>query len=192
MRTAYSATTRDLLDYVKEEARAMQYLGPFTDKLNVLAGIVVAIFNFVFGEHWMFFALFLVLNVLDYLTGIMKAWKLKILTSKIGARGIIRKTSYWIIIALGFMVSAIFIEIGTIMEADLRWTTLIGWITLFTLIVNEMRSILENLVKYGIKVPRVLISGLKAADNITDSVADKLEQLGDGKEEDDDAEQQDV
>lgn len=181
---------RDLLQYFKQEARAMQYLAPFTDKLNVLAGIIVALLNYVFGEHWMFFAVFFLLNIIDYLTGVMKAWKLKILTSKIGARGIIRKTSYWIIIALGFMVSAIFVELGEIMNADLRWTTLIGWITLFTLAINEFRSILENLVKYGIHVPRVLISGLKAADKVTDSVADKLESMTDGKEGKD--EQQDV
>lgn len=185
MRTIYSATIRGNAEY-KEETRLMQYLAPFTDKLNVFAGIVVALFNFVFGEHWMFFAIFLLLNALDYITGVLKAWKLKLLTSKIGAKGIIRKTTYWIIIALGFMASGIFIEIGTIVNVDMRWTTLIGWGTLFTLIVNEFRSILENLIDYGVKVPRVLISGLKAADDITDSMADKLESIGDGKEKKDD------
>lgn len=39
----------------------------------------------------------------------------------------------------------------------------IGWLTLTMLVVNEARSITENLVQMGVKVPSVLIRGLAIA-----------------------------
>jgi phage-related holin len=36
-----------------------------------------------------------------------------------------------------------------------------GWLTLATYLVNEARSILENLVEMDIKVPQFLIRGLE-------------------------------
>ena len=40
----------------------------------------------------------------------------------------------------------------------------LGWLTLAMLIVNEARSIAENLVEMGVQVPEVLIRGLAIAE----------------------------
>ena len=43
---------------------------------------------------------------------------------------------------------------------------LVGWFTLACLMVNEARSILENLVECGYNVPEILIKGLEVADEM--------------------------
>ena len=43
---------------------------------------------------------------------------------------------------------------------------MVGWFTLACLMVNEARSILENLVECGYDVPAVLVDGLKVADKM--------------------------
>ena len=44
-----------------------------TDSYNAFLGATIAIFTMIFGEHWYLFAIFLVLNIADWLTGWMKA-----------------------------------------------------------------------------------------------------------------------
>ena len=41
------------------------------DSYNALVGGIVAVLTYIFGEHWMLFALFLAFNVADWLTGWM-------------------------------------------------------------------------------------------------------------------------
>lgn len=43
---------------------------------------------------------------------------------------------------------------------------LFGWFTLVCLIINETRSIIENLLEIGIKVPSFLIKGLDIYEKI--------------------------
>lgn len=44
--------------------------------------------------------------------------------------------------------------------------TLIGWFVLASLIINEARSICENFIEAGFKVPKVLSNGLAIADKL--------------------------
>ena len=47
---------------------------------------------------------------------------------------------------------------------DLKITTLLGWFVLASLLVNEIRSIIENFVEAGFNVPVILTKGLEVAD----------------------------
>ncbi len=49
-----------------------------------------------------------------------------------------------------------------------------GWFTLVCLILNETRSILENLVEIGVKVPKFLIIGLEKYQELINSSSNKL------------------
>lgn len=69
-------------------------------------------------------------------------------------------------IATAFGASVGLIEIGSTLGVDLQITTLLGWFVLASLMVNEIRSILENFVEMGYNVPKVLIKGLEVADNV--------------------------
>lgn len=146
---------------------------PLIDKCNALWGIVVAVLSYILGEHWELFVAFLALNVLDYITGSMKATITNKSNSKKGAVGALKKLGYWLMIMLGFGMSGIFIEIGETIGVNLSFTVLIGWFVLATLIINEIRSIIENFVECGYKVPKVLTKGLEAADKLIDTAGDE-------------------
>lgn len=139
-----------------------------TNKINLIVGGITAVLSYIFGEHWILFLFFLLLNFGDYLTRWIAARLTKTENSKAGWMGILKKLGYWIMIALGFGMSSIFIEIGNTIGINLEITTLIGWFVLATLTVNEIRSILENLVEAGYKVPAVLIKGLEVANKAID------------------------
>ena len=49
----------------------------FVDTYNAAAGAVVAVLSAIFGVYWYLFAGYLMLNVLDWLTGWYKARKKK-------------------------------------------------------------------------------------------------------------------
>ena len=118
-----------------------------TDNYNAFVGTVIAVISVIFGEHWYLFALFLALNIADWVTGWMKSRIMKKENSVKGWQGVLKKIGYWIMITFAFMVAAGLIEIGEIIGVDLQITTLLGWFVLASLIVNEARSICESWIQ---------------------------------------------
>lgn len=137
-----------------------------TNNYNAFVGAIIAVLSVVFGEHWYLFALFLLLNVADWLTGWMKARIMKKENSVKGWTGVLKKLGYWLMVIVAFAISAGLIEIGKTLGMNLGITTLLGWFVLASLIVNEGRSIVENFVEAGFKVPTILIKGLAVADKL--------------------------
>ncbi len=74
---------------------------------------------------------------------------------------------------VAFGASAIFIEIGNAIGIDLGVTTLLGWFVLASLLVNELRSILENFVEAGYNVPAILVKGLEVAEKMVNKEEEK-------------------
>lgn len=89
-----------------------------------------------------------------------------------GWKGVLKKLGYWLMIMVAFGASAIFIEIGKAIGVDLGITTLLGWFVLASLLINEIRSILENFVEAGFNVPIILIKGLEVADKVVNKDGD--------------------
>ena len=138
----------------------------YMDTYNAIVGCIVAVLSFVFGEHWILFAIFLLFNVADWLTGWMKSRMAGKENSVKGWQGVLKKLGYWLMILVAFAASAVFIEIGNTLGMDLGVTTLLGYFVLASLLVNELRSILENFVEAGYNVPTVLVKGLEVADKV--------------------------
>lgn len=138
----------------------------YMDTYNAVVGGIVACLTMIFGEHWILFAGFLLFNVIDFITGIMKSRLTGKENSTKGWQGVLKKLGYWIMILVAFAMSTLFIEVGKVINIDLGVTTLLGWFVLASLAINEIRSILENLVEAGFNVPNVLINGLEVADKI--------------------------
>lgn len=147
----------------------------FVDHVNAITGALVVIASYIFGEHWMLFAAFLILNLLDYITGLAKSKVLKIENSKAGLNGILKKFGYWVILAIAFILAPIFNELGEILGFDVTaLSPFIGFMVLAMLIVNEFRSILENLVECGIAVPTALVKGLKVFEDVTNTATEHI------------------
>ncbi|MFQ6793797.1 MAG: phage holin family protein [Thomasclavelia sp.] len=138
----------------------------YMDTYNAVVGGIVACLTLIFGEHWILFAGFLLFNVIDFITGIMKSRLTGKENSTKGWQGVLKKLGYWIMILVAFAMSTLFIEVGKVINIDLGVTTLLGWFVLASLAINEIRSILENLVEAGFNVPNVLINGLEVANKI--------------------------
>ena len=142
------------------------------DTYNAIVGSIVAVLSYIFGEHWILFALFLAFNLADWITGWMKSRIAHKENSKTGWTGVLKKLGYWIMIAVAFGASAVFVEIGKTIGVDLGITTLLGWFVLASLLVNEIRSICENFVEAGYNVPQILIRGLEVADKAINKESD--------------------
>ncbi|MEG2522288.1 MAG: phage holin family protein [Anaerovoracaceae bacterium] len=143
---------------------------------NLAVGGAITLLSAIFGEYWYLFVAFLLFNVIDYVTGWYKARRLKKESSAIGLKGVVKKVMYWILIATAFLTANVFIALGTKIGINLGFTTVLGWFVLASLTVNEIRSILENLVVADIPVPEFLVRGLAVADKLIDAaVGDKDE-----------------
>ena len=139
----------------------------FIDYYNMAVGAVVAVLSAVFGVYWYLFAGYLLLNVIDWITGWRRANKQHKESSMVGLHGIIKKTGYWVIVLIAFMIPDLFIKLGRdTLGINLEFLMLLGWFTLATLIVNEIRSILENLVEMDYNVPEILIDGLAVTEKL--------------------------
>lgn len=146
----------------------MAVVSPFADKVNAFLGIVVAFLSYILGEHWALFAFFLFCNLMDFITRWIAARITGTESSHKGWTGILKKIGYWLMIMLSFGMSVIFVSLGKTIGVDLGITDLLGWFVLATLTINEVRSILENFVDAGYKVPWFLVKGLEVANKALD------------------------
>lgn len=150
----------------------MNYAEAIIDGYNAIAGAIVAVLSYILGEHWILFAAFLLLNIADWMTGWMKSRLANKENSVRGWKGVLKKLGYWLMIMVAFGASAVFIEIGATIGIDLGITTLLGWFVLASLLINEIRSILENFVEAGFNVPIILVKGLEVADKVVNKDGD--------------------
>ena len=140
------------------------------DFYNLAVGAVVAVLSAIFGTYWYLFAGFLACNILDWVTGWYRSRKLRQESSYSGLKGILKKVGYWVIVAVGFMIPHLFVRFGhDALGVNLDFLSLFGWFTLATLLIDELRSILENLVEAGYDVPEFLVSGLAITEKLVNA-----------------------
>lgn len=88
--------------------------------------------------------------IVDYITGVLKAIRLKQLNSQIGAKGIVKKIGYLVIVVIAVKLDSI-----------LGNTSYIRNLVIFGFISNEGISILENVSVLEVPVPEKIKSVLK-------------------------------
>ncbi len=142
-------------------------------KINSFISITMTFLTSVFGIQEGLFAGYLILNLIDYITGIIKAKKNKTESSKEGVKGILKKVCYWLIIVTTFIISYILIEICSKFNINIQFVMFFGWFTLGCLSINEARSIIENLVELKINVPNFLLMGLEITEKKFTKIVDE-------------------
>ena len=98
--------------------------------------------TFLFGRMDLLFKSFLVLIILDYISGVLKAIYNKKINSKIGAKGIVKKIGYLLIIIVSQIIDLLYNSNMSIRD-----------ILLYMFITNEILSIFENISYLGIDIP---------------------------------------
>ena len=153
----------------------MDYANAIIDTYNLVVGAIVAVLSYILGEHWILFVAFLALNIADWITGWMKSRMAGKENSVAGWKGVLKKLGYWLMIMVAFGASAVFVEIGKTLGIDLGITSLLGWFGLASLLINVIRSFVENFLEAGFDVREIWINGLEVANK----VVNKEEEDGD-------------
>ena len=140
----------------------------FINLYNFFAGTVVVLAADLLSDYGTVLSGFLLLNLIDWITGTLKARFLKKESSVAGLKGILKKLGYWIIILVAFTIGHYMAVMGEALGFVFRFAPYLGWLTLGMLLTNEARSILENLTEMGVTVPEFLIKGLAVCQNSLD------------------------
>ena len=127
--------------------------------IQIIFSGIATVLSFLFGGLDIALEVLLVVMVLDYITGLLKAWVSETLDSRIGKKGIIKKIGYLTLVVLAVCLDHLAGETGAIRT-----------LVIYFFVANEGISIVENWGAIGLPLPKVLIN--------------KLEQLkGDGNNE---------
>lgn len=110
--------------------------------ISIYFGIAGGILAAIFGNWDKLLGALVVVMALDYVTGVVKAIYTKKLSSEIGYKGILKKISILIIVAL-----ANIIQVVTGQAAAVRSIVIMFYIA------NESISILENTAAVSTKIP---------------------------------------
>ena len=114
-----------------------------------------------------------VVMLLDYITGMVAAWRSRELSSKKGSFGIIKKLCYLIAVCVGIIVDWVIYSGLDSMGVSLGIRVLFGVIIAIWLIINELLSILENLRKIGVPLPAFLEKIVRRLKNTTEVIVTK-------------------
>lgn len=98
----------------------------------------------------------LVFMILDYATGMVRAWRARELSSKVGVDGIVKKVGYMVLIAVAMGVDYLIWSGLTAVNVSVTCQLWFGMLVSIWLIINEMISILENLGRIGVPIPEFL------------------------------------
>ena len=116
--------------------------------------------------------------IVDYMSGMLKAWGRDELSSKVGLRGIAKKISYLLLVCVAGVVDWLVWSGLRQVGITLDFGFCFGLIVIVWLIINELISILENLEALDVPMPRFLknvVKHLKAAVEIRGESEDSHE-----------------
>ena len=102
-----------------------------------------------------------VVMVIDYITGMISAWKNTELSSKKGLLGIVKKVCYVALVCVGMGVDWLIYSGMKQIGVDVNYTIFFGVLVTVWLVINELISILENLRNIGVPLPMLLLSIVK-------------------------------
>ncbi len=98
----------------------------------------------------------MVMMIIDYLSGMSAAWSEGTLSSKVGAKGIVKKVGYMALIAVAMGVDYLIYSGIVAANIEVGYNMWFGLLVAVWLIINEMISILENLGRLGVPIPEFL------------------------------------
>ena len=116
----------------------------------VVAG-VASVVIWLFGGIDIAMQCLLIAIVIDYISGLIKAFNTKTLDSKIGFKGILKKVGILCIVCLAVLIDRLTGESGAIRT-----------LVIYYFVANEGLSVLENLSIAGLPIPQSIKKALQA------------------------------
>ena len=118
--------------------------------ISNVSSVLLTTFIYLVGGFDIAIQSLLIVIVIDYLTGIASAIYNKELSSKIGFKGIIKKFSYLLVVALSVVIDNLLGQSG-----------LIRTLVIYFFVANDGLSIIENMAEMNVKLPQKLIDALE-------------------------------
>lgn len=101
-------------------------------------------------------------NVIDYLTGILASkYRKESISSYKGIRGIIKKVCMWLLVLIGAWIDILVNYAIHTAGIELTIPFIVATIVAVWLVVNEIISILENMIDIGVDMPPFLLPLMK-------------------------------
>ena len=122
--------------------------------LNNIMSVILTTFIYLLGGVDVALQCLLVMIILDYISGIASAIYNKNLDSKIGLKGILKKFMYLVIVCVSVIIDKI---VGN--------TGVVRTLVIYFFVANDGLSIIENMGKMGIPLPKKLIDTLNQLKN---------------------------
>lgn len=117
---------------------------------TIASGITTGLI-YLFGGFDVALSCLVIAIALDYISGIIKAFYTKQLSSKIGFKGLLKKIGILILVMVAVLVDRVAGNSGAIRT-----------LVIYYFVANEGLSIIENLAETNIPIPAVLKRALKA------------------------------
>lgn len=130
--------------------------------VNNAISVVLTTFVYLVGGIDIAMKSLLIVIVIDYITGVMSAIYNKNLNSNIGLKGILKKFSYLIIVSLSVILDRIVGDTGAIRT-----------VVIYFFVANDGISIVENIGKMGVPLPKKLTEVLEQLRNKGDEESGK-------------------
>ena len=122
--------------------------------LNNIMSAILTTFIYLLGGVDVALQCLLVMIILDYISGIASAIYNKNLDSKIGLKGILKKFMYLVIVCVSVIIDKI---VGN--------TGVVRTLVIYFFVANDGLSIIENMGKMSIPLPKKLIDTLNQLKN---------------------------
>lgn len=111
--------------------------------------------------------------IVDYMSGMLKAWALEELSSKVGLRGIAKKLSCLMLVCVAGVVDWLVWSGLRRVGITLDFGFCFGLMVTIWLIINELISILENIAALEVPMPKFLTIVVKHLKNVVEVKGDK-------------------
>lgn len=116
--------------------------------LTIITTGLLAVFTYLFGAFDILIQGAFMFIVLDFVTGLVKAWHNGDISSSRSGKGLLKKTMFLSMILIGHWLD----KVSLISDNSMSFRTLV----LVFIIANEGISILENISEMGVPIPGFL------------------------------------
>lgn len=142
------------------------------DKLKTTLIIVISAIMDFLGILAIPVFLMVACNIIDYITGLMASkYREEQISSYIGIRGITKKVCMWLLVLVGSFIDIIINYTAEYMGIGLKIPFIVATFVAVWIVVNEMLSILENIIDIGVVLPPFLMPIVRLIRKEVESVA---------------------
>lgn len=127
---------------------------------NSLVAVVATFFTYLFGGWDLALKILITFMILDYVTGVIYAYVIKMLNSEIGFKGLIKKCMILAVLIVG-------VALDRMLGNDGTWV--FRTLVCYFYIANEGISLLENISNLGVPIPNKIKNALEQLNNDEES-----------------------